>query len=112
MALLVPTTHVIPNSLATIAECVVSPPILATIAFTFLINGIIQMVAGNESQKTSKLEWSWGSFFLGLFYVIFALLLLFAPVLVSTASVVLAAGFLAIVGGIITVIFSFKLKGA
>lgn len=92
---------------------ILTPTILLWfIAFAFLINGIIKIFLGNKDAETGAQERSWGSFFAGLFYVIFGILLLGMPMMASAATVVFAAGILGIVGGIGMVIFSFRLKGA
>ena len=80
------------------------------VAFTFIINGIIHMIIGNDTRKDGHHEWSWGSFFFGLFYLIFGFLLLSSPVIVSTATLILVAGILAIIGGVGMVILSFQVK--
>ena len=80
------------------------------VAFSFIINGIIHMTVGNQDRQAGRHEWSWGSFFLGLFYLIFGFLLLSAPTVAATATLVLLAGFLAIVGGIGMIILSFQVR--
>ena len=80
------------------------------IAFAFIINGIIHMTIGNDARAEGHHEWSWGSFFVGLFYLIFGFLLLSSPVIVSTATLILVAGILAIIGGIGMVILSFQIR--
>jgi len=84
------------------------------IAFVFIINGVIRMVAGKKRPETTETgdnyKWSWGGFFLGLVYLIFGIVLLTSPTLLSVASVVFAAALLMIVSGISLVIFSFSVK--
>ena len=92
---------------------IITPVILMYfIAFTFIFHGIVYMVAGSEDREKGEYEWSWGSLFLGIFYLIFGFVLLIAPVLVSTSAVVIASAILAIVGGIGLIIFAFKVKSA
>lgn len=82
------------------------------IAFAFIINGVIRIFLGNKESDAGETHRSWGSFFVGLFYALFGLLLLAMPLGASVATMVLTAGVLAIVGGIGMVVFSIKLKGA
>lgn len=82
------------------------------VAFTFVINGVVKMVVGKQEREEGKFDWSWGSFFLGLFYLIFGIMLISSPVLLSTASLLFAGAFLAIIGGISAIVMSFKVKGA
>lgn len=82
------------------------------VAFTFVINGIVKMVVGKQEREEGKFDWSWGSFFLGLFYLVFGILLISSPVLFSTASLIFAGALLSITGGISAIVVSFKVKGA
>lgn len=82
------------------------------VAFTFVFNGIVKMVVGKQEREDGHYDWSWGSFFLGMFYLIFGIVLITGPVLVSTVSLILAVALLAIIGGIGAIIMSFKVKGA
>lgn len=92
---------------------VLTPVMLMYImAFTFIINGIINMVVGSDNDHDGNNEWTWGTFFLGILYLILGIVLLSSPTLVSTASVVMAAALLLIFGGIVSTVVSFKLKGA
>ena len=79
-------------------------------AFSFIINGIIKVFIGN-AQSTGGYQRSWGSFFMGIFYGLVGLSLLSMPLVVGLATMVWVIGFLAIVGGIGTVIMSFQVKG-
>jgi uncharacterized membrane protein HdeD (DUF308 family) len=81
-------------------------------AFAFIINGVVQIFLGNQEADSGERDRSWGSFFVGLFYALFGLLLLAMPLLASIATVVLSAGILGIVGGIGMMVFSFKLRKA
>ncbi len=80
------------------------------IAFAFIVNGVIQIFLGNQEAGTKARDRSWGSFFVGLFYVLFGLLLLGMPLITTVATVVFSAGILAIVGGVGMMVFSFKLR--
>ncbi|MFC1649712.1 HdeD family acid-resistance protein [Patescibacteria group bacterium] len=85
--------------------------IMYFVAFGFIINGIIHMTVGNQDRAEGQHEWSWGSFFLGLLYLIFGFMLLSSPTLVSTATVVWVGGLLGLIGGIGMIILSFQVKG-
>lgn len=83
------------------------------LAFVFIINGVIRMVAGKKREEpvnNDKYLWSWGGFFLGLVYLLFGIVLLASPTLLSVASVLFAAALLMIVSGVSLVIFSFSVK--
>ena len=84
------------------------------LAFVFIINGVIRMIAGKKRPEPTasgdKYIWSWGGFFLGLVYLLFGIVLLASPTLLSVASVLFAAALLMIVSGISLVIFSFSIK--
>lgn len=84
--------------------------IMYFVAFGFIINGIIHMTVGNQDRASGYHKWSWGSFFLGLLYLIFGFLLLSAPTIVSTATVIWVGGLLAIIGGIAMMILSFQVR--
>ena len=91
------------------AGVLVPTTFLYIIAFTFIINGIIKVFVGNRS--TDGHERSWGSFFTGLFYVVFGVVLLGMPLIASLASLVFASGMLAIFGGIVMVVLGFQTRG-
>ena len=80
------------------------------IAFIFIINGIVSMIVGNHTAGGER-KWSWGSFFLGIIYLLFGFMLLSSPQIVSVATLVLTTGVLGIVGGIGLMIFSFYVRG-
>lgn len=82
------------------------------IAFAFIINGVVKIFLGNKEAETMGYERSWGSFFAGMFYAIFGLVLLAMPVAASLATTVLTAGILGVVGGIGMIILSFRLRSA
>ncbi len=89
---------------------IITPVILLYfVAFIFILNGLIRLFLGSKKEG-GMYKWSWGSFFVGLFYVIFGLLLLAMPLGLSVASLVLATGYLLIIGGILEIVLSFKVK--
>jgi uncharacterized membrane protein HdeD (DUF308 family) len=91
---------------------VITPVMLMyTVAFVFIIQGIINMVVGGEGDSEGKKhEWTWGTFFLGIVYLILGMVLLSSPTLMSVASVVMASALLLIFGGIVGIAVSFKLR--
>lgn len=94
-----------------ILASVMTPVILMYIvSFVFIINGIINMIVGNEAHHEGSYEWSWGSFFLGALQLIIGLMLLGSPTLIATASLILAIAFVLIVNGIVGIIVGVKLR--
>ena len=82
------------------------------VAFSFIINGIINMAVGRNDESSEKYQWSWGSFLLGALYLLLGMGLLGMPTIVATATVVFSFGLLAIGGGIAMMIMSFMVKGS
>jgi uncharacterized membrane protein HdeD (DUF308 family) len=82
-------------------------PVIFTyfIAFTFIINGVIEMFSGGK--KTGS---KWADFFFGLFYLLMGLMLLGMPLAASVMTVVFTLGLLAMTGGLMAIIFSFRYK--
>jgi uncharacterized membrane protein HdeD (DUF308 family) len=80
------------------------------ISFSFIINGIISIFLGNNKKDKNAYERSWGSFFMGLFYIVFGLFFLGMPMITSVATLALTAGMLAIAGGIGLIVASFQIK--
>lgn len=76
------------------------------IGFSFIFNGIVHMVMGNVKDNR-KYKWSWGSLLLGLVYLVFGLLVVSGPTIVTAAAFVWLAGFFAVFGGIVTVASAF-----
>lgn len=72
-----------------------------------LINGVVTIFAGRA--QNGQRERSWAGFFLGLFYIVFGVMLLAEPLLGAVA-LVFAAAFLGIIGGIILIVLSFQVK--
>ena len=92
---------------------VLTPTIMLwMIAFAFIIGGIIRIFLGNKTAEAIGYEWSWGQFFLGIFYVLFGIVLLGLPLIGKFATMVSTAGLLGVVGGIVIIILSFRLRGA
>jgi uncharacterized membrane protein HdeD (DUF308 family) len=82
------------------------------ISFAFLANGIIKILIGNIKKDKHAYERSWGSFFVGVFYIAFGLFFLGMPMIASVATIALTGGMLAIAGGIAMIIASFQIKKA
>lgn len=92
---------------------VVTPVMLMyIIAFAFVINGIIYMAIGTDKSASGQHQWSWGSFFMGLLYLVLGVVLLTSPTLMSVASVMFAVAVLAIIGGIASIVIAFKVRKA
>lgn len=77
------------------------------IGIAALINGVVTIFAGRA--QNGQRERSWAGFFLGLFYIVFGVMLLAEPLLGAVA-LVFAAAFLGIIGGIILIVLSFQVK--
>ena len=84
-------------------------PTIAVImmAIAALINGIVTIFAGRS--KHDHRERSWAGFFLGILYILFGLLLLANPLL-GAAALLFAVAIWGIVGGIILIILSFRVR--
>lgn len=92
-----------------IASVVTPVMLMYIIAFTFIINGVIYMVMGGKEEGAS---WTWGTFFLGILYLILGFVLLSSPTLVSVSSVVMASALLAMFTGVVQIFVAFKIRGA
>jgi len=84
--------------------------ILYFIAAGFVVNGIVNMVVGNEDRVSGERQWSWGSFFVGILYLLLGFMLFGTPTLIAAKTVVWLGGLLGIMGGIGMIIFSFQAK--
>lgn len=87
--------------------------LMYTVAFVFVINGIIHMAVGNntrQNDQTSNYEWTWGSFFIGFLYLLIGMMLLSSPTLVATATMITIAAILTLIGGIAMIVLSFNFK--
>lgn len=85
--------------------------ILYFVAAGFVVNGIVHMVIGNEDRQTGMRHWSWGSFFVGVLYLLLGFMLFSTPTLVAAKTVVWVGGLFSIMGGIGMIIFAFQVKG-
>jgi uncharacterized membrane protein HdeD (DUF308 family) len=83
------------------------------LAFSAIFNGIIMIFAGRQTHASAGRERSLGSFLLGAFNVIIGVIILMAGLnnpIVAVSSLVWAAGFMAILFGIMASIQSFRLR--
>lgn len=81
------------------------------IAFIFVFNGISNMVVGRITDG-KKTQWSWGGLILGFIYVLFGVMILSAPVIISAASFVWVTGVFAIITGVTAIVSAFILKSS
>lgn len=79
------------------------------IGFAFIFNGVVHMVMGNAVENR-KYKWSWGSLLVGLVYLVFGLLVVTGPTIVTAAAFVWLIGFFAIIGGVMAIASSFIFK--
>jgi uncharacterized membrane protein HdeD (DUF308 family) len=79
------------------------------IGFAFIFNGVVHMVMGNATENR-KYKWSWGSLLLGLVYLVFGLLVVSGPTIVTSAAFVWLTGFFAIIGGIVAIASAFMFR--
>ena len=77
------------------------------LGITAIVSGITSMVTGFRLRKEVRGEWS--MFFGGLIWAIFGILLLASP-LMSAGVLIWIVGIFAVVGGIIMIIFGFRLR--
>jgi uncharacterized membrane protein HdeD (DUF308 family) len=77
------------------------------LGITAIVSGITSIITGFRLRKEVRGEWS--MFFGGLIWAIFGILLLTSP-LMSAVVLIWIAGIIAVVGGIIMIIFGFRLR--
>ncbi len=82
------------------------------IALVFLVNGVLKIFLGNQSAEKSGYDWSWGSFLVGILYVILGIVLLGMPIAAKFVTMVFAVSLLTLIGGIGIVVMSFRLRSA
>lgn len=85
---------------------------LWVIALTFVVQGVVKIFLGNKEADVVGYERSWGSFFTGLFYLLFGIVLLTFGPLAKFSTMIITTGIMAMLGGIGMIYFSFKLKAA
>ncbi|HRW06724.1 MAG TPA: DUF308 domain-containing protein [Caldilineaceae bacterium] len=79
------------------------------LAISAIVNGVINMLIGNQVRGLGKNEWSWSGFLLGLLQLIIGLFLLTHP-LAGALSLVPLLGGLTLIGGIATIVIAFRLR--
>ncbi|MCO5188087.1 MAG: DUF308 domain-containing protein [Anaerolineae bacterium] len=83
------------------------------LAFSAIFNGIIMIFAGRQTHTSAGRERSLGSFLLGAFNLIIGVIILMAGFnnpIVAVSSLIWAAGFMAVLFGIITTMQSFRVR--
>ena len=81
------------------------------IGFAFIFNGVVHMVMGN-AMENRKYKWSWGSLLVGLVYLVFGLLVVAGPTIVTAAAFIWLAGFFAIIGGVVAIASAFMFRSS
>jgi uncharacterized membrane protein HdeD (DUF308 family) len=79
------------------------------LAFGLIVMGIATMVGGKYTADSIGYQWSWGNFFLGVLEILLGIFLLFHP-LMGTFTLLWLLAILAIIGGVLLIIQSFRLK--
>lgn len=79
------------------------------IAFSSLVNGVINLLGGRRSPKSDGSRWSWGSFLLGAFQIILGLFLLANP-FVTMLTLVPVIGIIAIIHGLVVIALGFRVR--
>ncbi len=80
------------------------------IAFAFLFSGIVRIFLG--SARTGKASWHWGSFIVGILYLIVGLMLLGGPIIAELSAVIMVMGLCVLFSGLLTIIASLMVKGS
>jgi uncharacterized membrane protein HdeD (DUF308 family) len=79
------------------------------LAFSAIVNGIVNMFVGNTTRNDAGRDWSWGSFLLGLLQLLIGIYLLWHP-LAGTLVLIPILGGVLIVFGIGAIFMSFRVK--
>ena len=80
------------------------------LAFGLIVMGIALMVGGKHTSDAIGYRWSWGNFILGVLVVLLGVFLLFRPLL-GIFTLLWLMGILAIIGGVLLIVESFRVKG-
>ncbi len=80
------------------------------LAFGLIVMGIATMVGGKYTADSIGYQWSWGNFFLGVLEILLGIFLLFRPLL-GILTLLWLVAILAIIGGVLLIIQSFRVKG-
>lgn len=84
--------------------------LLYMIAVSFMFDGIIKMIWGKRSLDSMGYERSWGSFLVGVFYLLLGVSLIAMPLISGIAILVLTAGWLATFSGILLIVAAFQIR--
>jgi uncharacterized membrane protein HdeD (DUF308 family) len=79
------------------------------LSFVIIIKAFLRMIGGTRTANTIGNQWSWGNFFMGLLELLIGLFLLANPLL-GVLSLLWIIALISIVGGIIVVLLSFRIK--
>jgi uncharacterized membrane protein HdeD (DUF308 family) len=80
------------------------------LALGLIVMGIAIMVGGKYTSDAIGYQWSWSNFFLGVLVVLLGIFLLFHPLL-GTITLLWLTALLAIIGGVLLIVESFRVKG-
>jgi uncharacterized membrane protein HdeD (DUF308 family) len=80
------------------------------LALGLIVMGIATMVGGKHTSDAIGYRWSWGNFLLGVLVVLLGIFLLLRPLLGMFTLLWLTA-LLAIIGGVLLIVESFRVKG-
>jgi len=80
------------------------------LALGLIVMGIATVVGGKHTSDSIGYQWSWGNFFLGGLEVLFGIFLLFRPLL-GIFTLLWLMAILAIIGGVLLIVESFRVKG-
>jgi uncharacterized membrane protein HdeD (DUF308 family) len=95
---------------ATFSAVITPIALMYIVAISYIINGVVRMVAGKPvayKNKSPNLVWTWGGFIYGLLLLIIGFYLLLAPTLYALALMVAVVGWLAIISGVFSIVYSF-----
>jgi uncharacterized membrane protein HdeD (DUF308 family) len=79
------------------------------LALGLIVMGIVTMVGGKYTADSIGYQWSWGNFFLGVLEILLGIFLLFRPLL-GIFTLLWLVAIVAIVGGVLLIIQSFRVK--
>ncbi|MFV0389129.1 MAG: HdeD family acid-resistance protein [Pyrinomonadaceae bacterium] len=82
---------------------------MSFIGISSIFYGVFQFINGFQTRSADGAHWAWGSILLGLFNILFGILVLFYPG-IAAVSWVWVGGIFLIVGGIVLAVSSFRMK--
>ena len=80
------------------------------LALGLIVMGIAIMVGGKYTSDAIGYQWSWGNFFLGVLVVLLGIFFLLRPLL-GIFTLLLLTALVAIIGGVLLIVESFRVKG-